>query len=306
MQWVPGFGFAIPMITPKLLTWLQQTNCRPIVVASHPRSGTHLVIDTLRHNFPECQSWKFWGERTDHLYLNLSALGWHHRRVTDRAAIRILSHAKRPIIKTHAFAGLTPDVADHEFMEAIDPYLIDWLRREATFIYSYRDGREVLCSWHQMLAGASPPIRVPFSEFIRQRVFGVSRAKSWALHVQGWLDQPSVLCLRMEELLACPRRALAAHTQQLGLKLGAAKLRVPRKIASRFEHRLNRLFSLRPQSTAIVSPTKRLHWRQIFSPEDRQFFYEETGGMAVQLGYEKSADWVDPRNDPPANSAVSH
>src|SRR4051794_27731921 len=42
---------------------------RPVVVASHPRSGTHLLIDLLRRQFPACASWKYPLERMDRLYL---------------------------------------------------------------------------------------------------------------------------------------------------------------------------------------------------------------------------------------------
>lgn len=44
---------------------------KPIVIASHRRSGTHLLIDLFRRQFRECRSWKLPGERNDRLYVNL-------------------------------------------------------------------------------------------------------------------------------------------------------------------------------------------------------------------------------------------
>jgi len=41
----------------------------PILVISHPRSGTHLTIDFLRRQFEECQSYKYPFESQSHLYL---------------------------------------------------------------------------------------------------------------------------------------------------------------------------------------------------------------------------------------------
>ena len=46
---------------------------KPILIASHPRSGTHLTIDLLRKQFQECQSYKRLGEPFDRLYLALEA-----------------------------------------------------------------------------------------------------------------------------------------------------------------------------------------------------------------------------------------
>ncbi len=41
---------------------------KPILIASHPRSGTHLTIDLLRKQFLECQSSKRLGEPLDKIY----------------------------------------------------------------------------------------------------------------------------------------------------------------------------------------------------------------------------------------------
>ena len=53
--------------TRELLRRLDRLGVRPVVVASHPRSGTHLCIDTLRLNAPACASWKWPFERADRL-----------------------------------------------------------------------------------------------------------------------------------------------------------------------------------------------------------------------------------------------
>jgi hypothetical protein len=276
-----------------LVKWLEKSGCSPIVVGSHPRSGTHLVIDTLRHNFPECRSWKFWGERSDRLYLNLASLFWNQHPLSEKTAIRILSRVRCPIIKTHSFAGLGRDIADGHRMRPTDPELLAWLREHASFVYSYRDGREVLCSWHEMSAGSDLAAHVPFSEFIRQHVYGVSRVKNWALHVQGWLEEPTVNYVRMEDLLVQPTKTLGALARKLGLRLDPNACQLPRRTASHFEHRLKRLFTAKPQSTALISRKQRPGWREVFAPEDCRFFYEESNGMLIQLGYEDSTDWIE-------------
>ena len=47
---------------------------QPVIVASHPRSGTHLLMDTLRRQFKACRSWKWPGERLDRLYCSVDEL----------------------------------------------------------------------------------------------------------------------------------------------------------------------------------------------------------------------------------------
>ncbi len=47
---------------------------RPIIIATHKRSGTHLTIDTFRRQFLECNSWKYPGEPLDRLYLSLESV----------------------------------------------------------------------------------------------------------------------------------------------------------------------------------------------------------------------------------------
>src|SRR5450755_924617 len=76
---------------------------RPIIVASHPRCGTHLLIDTLRLNFSECQSRKRVGERLDRLYLNFDDILRDESPLSCSVAEKILKRAQRPIIKTHAW-----------------------------------------------------------------------------------------------------------------------------------------------------------------------------------------------------------
>ena len=55
-------------------------NSKPIIVFSHRRSGTHLLIDLLRKQFKECQSWKYPGEPIDCLYLTMESLFYRRRR----------------------------------------------------------------------------------------------------------------------------------------------------------------------------------------------------------------------------------
>jgi hypothetical protein len=76
---------------------------KPVVIASHPRSGTHLTIDLIRKQFYEYQSWKYPGESTQNLYLDLGRLlPKHKRRIDSSKAVKLLQRSERPIIKTYS------------------------------------------------------------------------------------------------------------------------------------------------------------------------------------------------------------
>lgn len=76
---------------------------KPIIVASHPRSGTHLTMDLLRKQFPVCATYKFPTQSLDQLYLALEALSAPPREsISEARALKILKKSQRPIIKTHA------------------------------------------------------------------------------------------------------------------------------------------------------------------------------------------------------------
>lgn len=276
----------------------------PVVVASHPRSGTHLMIDTLRLNFPACAPRKGWGERLDHLYLSLDRL-WAADGPEDgqddecRAAGRLARRAARPVVKTHALADFSAAYLSAHGRPA-HPGVVDWLTREAAWVYVYRDGRAALASLHRFLQTNAPEARVPFSEFLRQTVRGLSRPAAWAAHVRGWLFRPDACCVAMEDVLTRPADVIPELGRRLGLApslpatpaaADAARgpARLPPRRTTRLAGRLARILSRRPASTAIVVPGGRQDWRELMTQADHDFFRAETGDLLDRLGYEDPA-----------------
>lgn len=81
---------------------------KPILVASHPRSGTHLALDLLRKQFPVCASYKLPGQTLDRLYLALEALSAPaNQSISESTALKILSKSSRPLTKTHSDPALS-------------------------------------------------------------------------------------------------------------------------------------------------------------------------------------------------------
>jgi hypothetical protein len=285
-----------------LVAYFDRAGRRPIVVASHPRSGTHLLIDSLRLNFPACRSWKRRGESLHRLYLHLDELA----RLGPAEAVALASRCERPVLKTHALgdfsaASLTPGPCP------CDPDVVAWLRANAAgFLYVYRDPRDVMKSLHAFNRESGAAAGVSLGAFIRQREHGLTRPALWARHVTGWVADASVHCVAMETLLRRPDVALSGIAERLGLapdacgKAGGAACdwRLPPKPRTLLRMRFARLFARHPASTAIgPGLTVERPWESLLTREDRQFFRDEIGDLLIKLGYEESDDWIDPAND---------
>lgn len=274
--------------THRLAEDLLRSDRQPILVASHPRSGTHLLIDMFRRQFANCAAWKYPLERLDRLYLSLDVLADPRIAPPHVKAAAILGRCRRPLLKTHAF----PDYALFPFEShqgQIDPRLADAIRQRATKFYIYRDGRKVMCSYHA-LEGS----RLSLGEFMRQQVGGQNRVQAWTNHVARWRNEPGVTFLKMETLIRQPGPTLSQLEEVLGESAGRRQPLLPPRAKSVWTGRRDRLIAMRPESTAILpkqtaGPSS---WSEAFTAADRQFFHEHGGDMLIQLGYEPTDAWV--------------
>lgn len=265
---------------------------RPIFVISHRRSGTHLMIDTLRRQFDSCRSWKWFGEYLHHLYLDIDLMRPDHDwYVSASKAARLLSRAERPIVKSHCMPSF-------ELVAEAHRAFVGERFERADRIYMVRDGRQALCSDYYLTAHEdSGAAQCTFSEFLRQPVDGSSRARRWAEHVLEWTSQGSVLMVRYEELTKQPAETLKRIAEHLQLEPRHVEPVLPKAIYGKWQRRWMRL-RMRPESSA-VSPryargrTKK--WPEMFTTDDRAYFHEQAGQALMQLGYESSDEWVGAR-----------
>jgi hypothetical protein len=261
---------------------------KPILIASHPRSGTHLTIDLLRKQFAECSSWKRYGESLARLYFALESFAPIKNPMSEDMAINILSRAKRPIIKTHCdpqFSYLLPQKA---------PW-VDWLKEEADIYYVLRDGRDVMCSLHLFMQSYDPTTRCSFSEFIRQQINGVSRVKNWVNHIQKWSSEPRVKIIKFENIIKNTSSLLDNIERELQITPLNREPLLPKKVENLWYSRWLRLTQQQPESTAIIGyygGQKVKKWQTVFTAEDRQLFNSEAGEMLINFGYETSELWV--------------
>ena len=263
---------------------------RPIVVATHPRSGTHLTIDLLRKQFDACKGWLWFGETLHHLYLNLDRLD---RTTTPRLTIPkakdLLSRPDRPIIKTHSLPALPNFEGDKDTFAAT---LVD----KADVVYVVRDGRDVMCSAHVWKQEYDPSARCSLSAFLRQRVRGQSRVKAWAKHVRAWTSLDDAYVIRFEDILASPRTVVDQLASWLDLEPLGVEPYLPTKVKRRgrwadYWRRLTRDF----ESTAIpgrYNGKEPEDWQTAFSADDRAYFDQEAGEALREMGYESDEEWV--------------
>ena len=285
-------------MTPQKITQaLSRIQPHPIVVATHQRSGTHLVIDFLRKQFKECRGWKWPGEGLSWQFLRMDRLGNPRHPNMPSKALRILRRAPRTVLKTHYAMGFRHWLDTYSKMPQIKPFC-DVFAGTTRVIYVYRDGRSMICSWHLFQQRNEVSARVPISDFIRQidTQFGVSRVKAWAMHVDAWLDEPDTVVLAHEEVLKDPRGTITKLGSELGLTPLFKEPLLPKPWKSRTKRRLSRLFAFRTEGTTHMGRFKGqvpVKWKTGFTREDRAFFHEEAGDLLIRLGYEDSADWID-------------
>lgn len=276
---------------------LRKIDLRPVIVASHRRSGTHLTIDLIRRQFPACSGWKLPGQRTDWLYLNLDLLGTHHPRMSQAKALRIARRAKRVVIKTHSPQGFSAWRDAYGARPGRRPW-IRAMRRRPVLCYAVRDGRAVMVSHHVWRRRFDRRARVPLSEFIRQRdpEQGVSRARAWAEHVRHWRSEEDVELVRFKDTIARPKKTLARLEHAIDEHAAYREPVLPKPSRGRLDSWGFGILGVRPQSTGLGATLSRHtrvpKWWEAFSERDRAFFHEEAGDVLMELGYVESDAWV--------------
>lgn len=251
---------------------------RSIVVASHPRSGTHLVIDLLRRQFPQCAP-----PRTRLLlgrepYWNLDEL----LSVAGRQGVREIARMAdvgRAVLKTHR----RPDFfAPCQFTNPVLPEHAAFVRSimaRAAKIYVYRSVADTMKS---LYAFVCPKREVPFATFIREIRGPWDRVGWWAMHVGEWSEAQRTLLVSYDTLLRDPEATLLRIAAFVGETPLMRTPILPRAPSSANAQRLKRILALHRESTAFMSYGSR---RDEIRPteDDLAFMRGETEGMDAGL-----------------------
>jgi Sulfotransferase domain len=255
---------------------------RVVVVASHRRSGTHLMLDSLRSNVRDVERRFMTLERIEPSHEKHMPVAEFDRRLRSQRGV--------VLVKTHAL----PDATAWQDREAAD-YASELLATAPT-IYVHRDGRDVLVSLYRFAQSYSPQVAAQsFAEFLRANhtgldAPGISRPAYWQRHVLAWLDRSPTTTASYEGLQGDFEALLRSIAERLDLGLRPALRQVPLEPRGRrvpVLHRLQRVLGLRPVgSTAIRPQAGRVGgWRQVFDDADLAWFESEAAGAMGRLGY---------------------
>lgn len=262
-----------------------QCRAKPIAVISHPRSGTHLTIDGLRHFFVETHRRQRPRQPVHDLYINLDRLHPDHPYAARESRFRteLAECDQRMIIKTHCSTALEQVSTEHQpFARA----LLD----ASDIVYVVRDVRPVLASYMALrpLKDADSPSDM--HAFLRTNLdVEMPPATAWAEHVKGWIAWPGVHVVKFEDLMD----DYAGTVRRLGTNLGmtrrdeAGSIRIYPKPKSIFENRARRWLG-RQRSSSIDNLRMKIKtpkWRAAMSSEDLELIRTQAGDVMKQLGY---------------------
>lgn len=261
----------------------------PVLVASHPRSGTHLVMDLMRRQFLSLANWRLFGLPLDHLYLNLERLGATERRFDRGLAARIVNRPRRALMKTHFEADFSISWIEAESTAPEAPFRA--LADAARVIYVVRHPMNVISSYQQFLSGIDPALAgLGTMEFLTAPHWDgkTDRLGWWIRHVTDWAARPGTLLVRYEDVVSHTGDMLNAMAGLLEEPVAGRKPLLPPKTTSIWRTRFDRMVRLSPESTAIVAERSRFparDWRTELTDADRAAVVERLGPLLARFDY---------------------
>jgi hypothetical protein len=192
---------------------------RNIIVATHPRSGTHLCINAFRMNVHDS---RFPMIRRQYPSIERLVMG-HDAAYTKEWEEYVFGGAPGGIrlFKTHmSRADIEAALENTDILNGTERRLFAHIVASSRFVYVHRDGRDTLVSWFHYMRdfGGHLPADLPpriahcdLSEFIRMpnRFFApvrgiepvdVNRAAYWRHHVESWLNDAQTIPVAYEAL----------------------------------------------------------------------------------------------------------
>lgn len=263
---------------------------RPIIIASHQRSGTHLTIDLLRRHFPDTNPKLKLFESLHHLYIDIDSFREkHHNPMSVDDALRLLARNPRPIIKTHALPNAS--LAKKEFRP-----IVEAIFDRAQTLCVVRDGRSVMPSLQLFEREWNPKADIPLSDYMRTQYEGLSRPAYWNHHVRAWQAVKDCLTVRFDRVVKDTVSTLGEIGGFLGMTPTMREPLLPPATKTILEGRLRRLVGNTNSTTIPGRPKgvkKPKKWHEAFTKQDREFFDEAAGQLLIDLGYEPNRDWID-------------
>lgn len=256
-----GLGEWATLLRPKTQPKVQKC----LFVVSHPRSGTHLLIDFIRRNFPafdpELMPW----HSAAKLYLRLDGPNWR----SEISAFR-RSHV---LAQSHQ-AGYVNE-SDVEACEVLEP-------RATIYLYPFRRFSQVIKSFAEF-RGAAPPI----SAILKQKdtFFGKASCVAETVHAHAatWIDRNAHF-VDCDALLTDPENTCSRMARLLGESPAQIHQRVPaRKLCGGKPGEL--VERLRGRCSTEVLVPRKLSWRdeeeKLYVDSEFQALYSELARRSI-------------------------
>lgn len=247
---------------------------------SFPKSGTHL-LDQILLGFGRIAPFAL---RLHSFYAEYE--GSTGRKRTPEQALAWLN-TLRPcdVASAHLFAR--PQAVTRVTSSAFVPYFI------------FRDPRDVAVS-HVFYVTEMEPAHVhhayyrslnSFDERLTVSILGRPAAEVEFPNIAarfapylGWLDEPSVIKIRFEELVNDRRSTLIRIAEHFLRRVETVQT-PPELLAETLELGIN------PKKSPTFRSGRTGEWKKYFTPEHKRIFKDVAGDLLMRLGYEQNNDW---------------
>ncbi len=292
-----------------------------ILIATHPRSGTHFIINALCMNFRDVEF-----PQIRNTYSTLEGLFLTHDKTYTKEWQQCLSedNNKIKVFKTHLMPSEISRALDNEFyLNEKEKAIIKTIYEHSKIVNIYRDGRDVILSWYFYQKDAAgglstgTEIRIKectFSEFIRMpnkyympiRGFeekDKNRVEYWRAHVNEWLAKEDAVHLKYETLYNDFEATIRNLASSLGMqerlfdKIKRPEFvsayssdifsRAKRKAKRTLRYLFNRNDSKRYKVVFPAHPRKGIigDWKNYFNDSDLEFFMRFAKDVMIKLDY---------------------
>lgn len=251
----------------------------PIFGNAKPKSGSHLLTQILSG----------FCKVAPYAYVETDPIRTVKKEGGRWTADQVLSDLK----------SIRPGVIGWGYVDATSENVAFLCQPERVNYFIYRDPRDMLIShvfyatdmheghgmraYYQTLTDFDERLKVAIRGIDREGLFMVDVRKRYE-GVFQWLEQPSVLCIRFEDLVNNRETVLNAMLDQV--ENTGYRIPTPREKALEIL-----VGTIQPKRSKTFRSGKTNEWVKYFKDEHKTLFKEIAGDLLVRLGYEKDDNW---------------
>lgn len=243
---------------------MNKNDYKYILVASHRRSGTHFLIDTLYNNFGEIKN----------NYINLDRIQpGHDKQLTIDQFKNLISNKKKIILKTHSFGNFST-FKNNDLNRFIKNEILPF----AKIIHISRDGKDILNSLFFFSQKTGNRYK-NFSEFLASMNqfddfrTDLNRVEFLKEHKKSWKTVGNICKIEYESLKNDYEMELDKISKYLNLKRNKKTIWIEIKKYNTIQRGLRRIFPSLFMSTSVL-PWKGVigDWKNNFSEKDLKYY----------------------------------